>query len=337
MALINAIEAARHSKVVCYITSDRQGSAAKIGMDIFPHFYDLLVKAGDHEQVDLFLYSTGGMTMAAWGLVNLIREFCRRFCVLIPFKAQSSATLISLGADEIVMTKMGQLSPVDPTITGPYNPLVPNLAPGAEPQFLPVSVEDVSSYFDLAKELGVKAEAEIADVFKTLSADVRPLAVGNVFRAKQQIKMLSEKLLNFHMGSDKQRERDGIVSKLVRELYSHDYLIGRTEAKNQIGLKVMIPTKEFEGELIELFRLYSDALQLTQPYDGDALLGSDSTKVVSLDSAFIESAEGTYIYRTKKELKRTKIAHQGMQIAAIQERVLQQSWILEPPPKSKGA
>jgi hypothetical protein len=55
MALISAIEGERHSKVVCYITSDRQGNAAKIGMDIFPHFYDLLVKAGDYKQVDLFL------------------------------------------------------------------------------------------------------------------------------------------------------------------------------------------------------------------------------------------------------------------------------------------
>jgi hypothetical protein len=89
MTLISAVEAERRSKVVCYITSDRQGSAAKIGMDIFPHFYDLLVKAGDHEQIDLFLYSTGGMTMAAWGLVNLIREFCRRFCVLIPLRRRA--------------------------------------------------------------------------------------------------------------------------------------------------------------------------------------------------------------------------------------------------------
>jgi hypothetical protein len=36
--------------------------------------------------------------MAAWGIVNLIREFFEWFAVLLPFKAHSSATLLSLGA-----------------------------------------------------------------------------------------------------------------------------------------------------------------------------------------------------------------------------------------------
>jgi hypothetical protein len=329
---ISEIEKERGSRVICYLTGDRQGLEARIGMDIFPFFYNLLSKIGKQRQIDLFLYSAGGATMAAWGLVNLFREYCDRFCVLVPFKAHSSATLMCLGADEIVMTPMGQLSPVDPSITSPFNPTLPNQPPGATPQFLPVSVEDVSSYLDLASEAGLKNEVALSSVFSMLSGDVRPLALGSVFRAKQQIKMLSEKLLGFHM---KEKEKiDGIVSKLIRELYSHDYIIGRSEAKDQIGLKVATSSTEMEAIMVRLLEQYSEALLLQTPYVADILLGSDNTKTLSFDQGFIESKEGTYVYRTRKEIKRLRVTQQGLPMEAIQERILQAGWVLE---KVKGA
>lgn len=333
-ALISQVEKSRGSRLVCYVTGDRQGLETKIGMDIFPFFHDLLVQMGRQKQIDLFLYSTGGVTMAAWGLVNLVREFCDRFCVLIPFKAHSSATLISLGADEILMTRMAQLSPVDPTITSPYNPTLPGQAPGTVPQFLPVSVEDVAAYFDLAKEVGVKEENLTLEVFKTLSSDVRPLALGSVHRAKQQIKMLSEKLLSFHM--DEKDKIEAIVSKLIRELYSHDYLIGRTEAKNQIGLKISDLSEDLERQAIDLFKQYAAALELTTPFNADILLGKDSTKVTTFDQAFIESTDATYTFRTKKEVKRVKVTQQGVPMEGFQERVLEQGWVYQKADKPKG-
>jgi serine dehydrogenase proteinase len=335
LGIIDQIERARNSRLICYLTGDRPGMEARIGMDIFPYFYDALIKMGKQQQIDLFIYSAGGATMAAWGLVNLLREFCGRFCVLVPSKAQSSATLISLGADEIVMSRMGQLSPVDPSTNSPFNPVLPVQIPGTQPQFLPVSVEDVTSYVELAKEVGIKDEQYLSTVFGTLSGDVRPLALGNVHRAKQQIKMLSEKLLAFHM---KEKDRiDAIVSTLTRELYSHDYLIGKTEAKHQIGLKIADISDVEEAMLVTLLKEYSDSMLLQTPYNADVILGTDSTKAVTLDSAFIESTDATYAFRTKKELKRIKTTQQGLPVEGVQERILQQGWVLEKPEKAKSA
>jgi len=122
VGLIRLIEGLRGSRIVSYLTGDRGGPPGgaglqtSIGMDIFPFFYDVLGKMGKQSQIDLLIYSTGGATMAAWGLVNLLREFGDKLRVLIPFKALSSATLIALGADEIIMSRTGQLSPVDPTV-----------------------------------------------------------------------------------------------------------------------------------------------------------------------------------------------------------------------------
>lgn len=235
------LEAVRSSKVIAYVTGDRRGAETRIGMDVFPYFYSVLQSVGHVQQIDLLLYSAGGSTMAAWGLVNLIREFCDRFCVLIPFKAQSSATLMSLGADEIVMGPMAQLSPVDPTITGPFNPIgpVPGQV-GTPSQILPISVEDVVSYLELAREEAeIKTGPAMLEVFKKLSDTVQPMALGSVYRAKTQIKLLARKLLGFHMNEQAEKAKiDGIIKSLTKELYSHDYLISRREAKGVLKLKV---------------------------------------------------------------------------------------------------
>src|SRR6266542_1988815 len=99
--LIKDIEELRQSKVLCYLTGDRRGGfETRIGSDVFSFFYEHLTKFGPVNNIDLFLYSTGGVTMAGFGMVNLIREFCKKLSVLIPFKAHSAATLIALGADE---------------------------------------------------------------------------------------------------------------------------------------------------------------------------------------------------------------------------------------------
>ena len=265
--------------------------------------------------------------MAAWGLVNLIREFCQKLRVLIPFKAQSSATLIALGADEIVMSKAGQLSPVDPTITSPFNPTVPNQMPGTAPQFLPISVEDVIGFMNLVREeAGVKDEEYIAEVFKSLTADVRPLALGSVYRAKEQIRMLSRKLLGFHMDSSSSSKIDGIVGALTRDLYSHDYVIARKEAKDVLGLKIATCSPELETDMMRLFLSYSDEMHLNKSYNSQIELGDKSTRVVTLDRAYIESTDKSFVFRTRRELKKVRIKPESVAIEAVQERLLEEGW-----------
>ncbi len=295
-------------------------------MDVFPFFYDVLTQMGKQRQIDLLLYSTGGSTMAAWGLVNLLREFCDKLCVLVPFKAHSGATLISLGADEIVMSSTGQLSPVDPSITSPFNPTLPAVA-GQPPQFLPVSVEDVVAFMDLVREEAkLKDEANMAEVFKLLAADVRPLALGSVYRAKQQIRMLAAKLLEFHMGPEERDKIEGIVATLTRELYSHDYLVSRKEAKERIGLKISECSEELEKSIMDLFRSYAKDMDLATPYNQEVAVGTQTTRTVQFDRAFIESTERSYVFRTKREVKRFKITQHGLPVEGFQERTLEEGW-----------
>ena len=120
VALIKEIEKKRDSKVIVYITSDRQNLAGQIGSDAVPVIERHLrgVIGPRTKRLDLFLYSTGGDANMPWSLVSMIREYVgeRPLSVLIPSRAYSAATVIALGADEIVMAKSGELGPIDATI-----------------------------------------------------------------------------------------------------------------------------------------------------------------------------------------------------------------------------
>src|SRR3989344_565835 len=190
--LIKKIEEQRKSKVITYITSDRQGPVnARIAMDVVPIISKQLQKIGKVENIDLFLYSSGGDTMVPWRLVSMIREYCDKFSVIIPYKAHSAATMISLGADEIVMSDLSEISPIDPSTANVFNPADPT-----NPQSkIPISVEDVMAYMDLVKKFGIKNDTEMADMFaKFVEANpqIHPLALGNVNRTYNLIRIRSE-------------------------------------------------------------------------------------------------------------------------------------------------
>jgi ClpP class serine protease len=146
--LIQQVEKARNSRVIAYLTSDRQGPFnARIATDVIPLVSNQLRAIGKTKNIDLFLYTTGGDTMVPWRLVSMIREYCEKFSVLVPYKAHSAGTMIALGADEIVMSDLSEISPIDPSTANIFNPVDPTNAQSR----IPISVEDVMAYFDLAK------------------------------------------------------------------------------------------------------------------------------------------------------------------------------------------
>ncbi len=190
------LETLRKSRLLVYITSDRQNAETNIGADILAPFANHLDTIGDVEKISLFIYSNGGSTLARWSLVNLIRSFCKDFEVIIPFRCQSTATLISLGTDRIVMTKQATLGPIDPSTNGLMNPQI-NL--NGQNVRVPVSVEHVNGYLDMAKDdFGVKNGTELKDIYLKLTDHIHPLSLGNVYKSKAQIKMLAEKMLKYH-------------------------------------------------------------------------------------------------------------------------------------------
>src|SRR5690349_379175 len=70
-------------------------------------------------EIEIWLDSPGGDAHAAYKLWLDLRSRCRRLVVVIPDLAKSAATLLALGADEIVMAPAAELGPLDVQISHP--------------------------------------------------------------------------------------------------------------------------------------------------------------------------------------------------------------------------
>lgn len=286
--LYEAIEKERNSKLLVYVTGDKAGWETQIANDATDYISDQLDKIGVVEKISLLLFTNGGSTLAGWNIVNLIRQFCDDFEIIVPSKARSTGTLMCLGANRIIMTKQATLGPIDPSVNTPLNPTVPNAGPQAR---VPVSVEAIKGFLELAKhELNLKDDKALADIFNVLADKVHPLVLGEVYRAIGQIQMLARKLLVNQVKDESKIEK--IISFLCSESGSHDYTINRREAKNELGLNVEKPSDSLYDLINRTYMSIREELQLRTSFNPESYLGTDSSKEYTIKRTLIESLAG---------------------------------------------
>ena len=300
------IERFTKSRVLCYVTGDRQNLGIQIAQDVVDYFVHHLDTIGVTDKICLVIYSRGGDLLAGWNIVNLVRQFCDELTVIIPTKAHSTATLIALGASSLMMTKQATLGPIDPSINGPLNPAAPGPNPMAR---VPVSVESVTGYFDFAKSLGVTSENEMMQLVVNLSHQLNPLVLGNVYRSRTQIRMLGKRLLSSHIKDELKVDR--ILDFLCSDSGSHDYTINRREAANELGLKIKKPTESQYKIIKALHDDYASELQLLSPYDPNLVLGQNPEVDYSFTRGLLESVEGgSTKFSSRGKLRRVAVGQQ---------------------------
>lgn len=262
--IIEKIENIRDTKVITYIVSTRPNINTNIDVEDLRIFCDHLSdNSFNCKNIDLFIYSYGGDAAMAWALPNLIRSIGKKFSVLIASYAFSCATSIALGADEIVMTRMGFLGLTDSKVNSDFNPIIQK-----EP--VSISVRDVESYLSLIKEkFGITDNENLTKAFEKLAQTVKPIALGYAYREALECREDIRKLLALHMDPKKEATKiDNIVSNLVEKSYSHDHHINCEEARG-IGLKVKnaehIPP-DLSQLMWDLFLDYEKEMKLLIPY-----------------------------------------------------------------------
>ena len=288
--LYKIIEKERDSKVIIYITGDKPGMETQISSEIHDLFVNHLDKFNSPKKITLYLYTRGGDTMAAWGLINLLHQFCDEYEVIIPSKARSSGTLISLGASRIIMTKQATLGPIDPSLNSHLNPQNPTFPQNPQAR-VPVSVESIKGYFDYAmQELNIHNEEELGKVFLGLSSQIHPIVIGNVFRSRQQTLRLATNLLKKHINGDEEKMTK-VVSFLCSDSGSHDYPIFRREAR-EFGLNVETPSVEFYKTIKDIYDSIYKELEIKTAFDPNVVLGNNNQATYSVRRSLIESIEG---------------------------------------------
>jgi hypothetical protein len=239
--------------------------------------YEVLEKLGRQEKMYLFIKSGGGNGQSSLRLVNLLRKYCDRLIALVPLECASAATMIVLGANEILMGPMAYLTAVDTSLTHSLSPI------DRDNDRVSVSLDELTRVIRLWEK---QEDHEKENPYQSLFQYVHPLVIGAVDRAESLSIMLCRELLAFHITDEK--VADQIASTLNSKYPSHTYPILMEEAR-RIGLKADPMPAAVNTLLLELNELYSEMGQrATTDFDQ---IHSHSNEILN-----IWEAEGIQIY-----------------------------------------
>ena len=92
---------------------------------------------------------------------------------------------------------------------------------------------------------------------------IHPLALGNVNRTHNLIRLIAKRLLKSHKEPVKEEQIEKIVEAFTEKLYSHTYFIGRKEAKEELGVKSVVDAGlELSNLMSDLYSEYAKEMEL---------------------------------------------------------------------------
>jgi hypothetical protein len=180
-------------------------------------------------KLDIIINSPGGDIDAAYNLSSLFKKYGhQRLTFIIPRWAKSAATLLACAGDEILMTPVAELGPLDPQITQ-INPMEERIE-----QFSPLHVQTTLEMIRNEYKEGNKDLAE--GLLKRLQF---PLTLGSFMKAPEIAKQYLVRLLKERMEKTGKlgAKAEEIADRLTKDYADHGFCINMAEAK-KIGLNV---------------------------------------------------------------------------------------------------
>ena len=175
LELYKRFENTRNKPLITYVTSIRANVPSQMSSDAIPQIIEQVnAIPREHRNIDFLIISNGGDPIAAQRIISILRERFEHISVILPYVAYSAATILALGADEIVMHPYSNLGPVDPqmSITKPNDR-------GQQSQFQ-FSSEDIRNYIEFIRsDVGITDQAQMITAFNTLASEVGAIPIGS--------------------------------------------------------------------------------------------------------------------------------------------------------------
>lgn len=255
--LYEELERVRERPLIVYVTSTRPGVESKMLPLAVPELLDQLnALPKDAGKLDLLVVSNGGDPMMAWRTMTLIHERVNHVAVLVPQVAYSAATMLAMGAHEIVMHPNGNLGPVDPQIEV--------AEPGKPSQRF--GFEDLASFLEFAeKEVGLTEQEQKQRMFAMFCRQVGPVPVAIAARSTQLTEKMGTKLLMLHM--EDQAKAEEIAKALNKKFFNHGYPVSRREARDDIGLAIAERDETVEDLMWQIWLDIEKELEVRKPFN----------------------------------------------------------------------
>lgn len=257
--LYKELEKIRKRPLITYVTSIRPGCSAQMAQDVLPLFIKQINSIENTDAIDLLIISNGGDPIVSWRIISLLREKFKKVSVLIPYTAYSAATLLALGADEIIMHPFGNLGPLDPQLS----------FANENGKVKTISYEDITKYIEFVKDTGITDQELLQKSFEKLTSEIPPTLIGFAKRSSQLGLTMGQKLLATHM-SDENKTK--VISETLNtKFYHHGYPLARKEAKD-IGLPIANSNKKIEELMWKIYEDFMDDMNFNTPYNPQAII-----------------------------------------------------------------
>ena len=202
------------------------------------------------QKIALLIDSCGGQARSAYEIAALLRRHCGGFIALVPRIAKSAATLLALGADDIILGEYGELGPLDVQILDPERQ---ERLSGLDEvhslerlnAFAMTALDKAMILF--ATRTGMKAKTLlphvtrfVADLTGPLFGHIDVVHYTQVSRALKEGEEYARRLLRRRLGP---ADANAIARQLVENYPEHGFIIDRDEAKD-LGLRLKDPTDD---------------------------------------------------------------------------------------------
>jgi hypothetical protein len=257
--LYRQIEILRCRPLITYVTSSRPNAQAHMALDAVPHIVDQLEAIPEGETaIDILIVSQGGDPMVPWRIMSILRERFDRVGVLLPYAAYSAATVLALGADEIMMHPYSNLGPVDPQLTWS------DQDPSGQTRHS-MGTEDLRHYLEFVKQdVGITDQAQLEKALSKACEEVGVVRIGQAKRTAQLMLSMGERLLSLHIPDGNKAKT--IAEQLNRSYYHHGYPLSPTEAK-EVGLPVKTPEPELRDLIWAVWQSFDAEMETTRPFN----------------------------------------------------------------------
>ncbi len=300
-AIIQQLEQKRESKLLTYVTGDRQPATAQIGDDALRPIYEHLRSFGKLKRLDVFIYSRGGAIVVPWRIVRALRSAADEWNLLVPFRANSAATLVALGADRIILGQQGELGAIDPTMNIQRFLVAPD--GGGTVMQDQVSVEDAMAYVRFVSEkAGLSDQAALSNALSKLAERLDAVSLGRVYRTHSHIRDVARRILLSRKNPASEQALSTIVETLAERVYAHGHAIGLKEA-SEIGLPAEAAAPDVDQLMWDLLGDYEDELKLLSPIDPAAKVATTDVYTEDATIAVVESATAIHRFQGRVEIR----------------------------------
>ena len=180
--------------------------------------------------------SPGGDIDAAYNLALLFRRYGKEYLgYIVPRWAKSAATLLVCGGDNVLMTPVAELGPLDPQITQ-MNPLEQRLE-----RFSPLHIE---STLELIRNEFARGSKELGEGL--LQRLQFPITLGSFKKSLEVGKQYADRLLSSRMLNESPDKASEVAQRLTENYADHGFCINIDEARS-LGLVVQeLPANQLE-------------------------------------------------------------------------------------------